>query len=356
MLTAPTYDHTMAIWEPTVDAIERHLKALRPHYNKSERYIELRATGARLYRRSGDNPDSLRSKGFNFAIVDEAGTFSDQAYNALRPALSDRIGWLYAVGTPAGRNWFYTGFQRGQQGERDYFAFNAPSTVNPWFDPSEMDAARLDMPDRQWRQEYLAEFIADVANVFSLDSILATTSGSLAGVVSGARYVAGVDLAKYSDWSVIVVLRTDVTPWQVVAFDRFTKMPWDAQETRLLKILETYKVSKALIDKTGIGDAVVESMARKNRKVEGFQFTGTSKESIVSGLSVALEQQQLAIPASCEVMLRELSNYEYQLRPTGHVAYSAPTGLHDDTVMALGLAVAAASKPRREVGHFEGGL
>lgn len=346
MLTAPTYDHTMAIWEPTVDAITRHLKPLRPHYNKSERYIELRATGARLYRRSGDNPDSLRSKGFNFAIVDEAGTFSDEAYNALRPALSDRIGWLYAVGTPAGRNWFYTGFQRGLQGERDYFAFNAPSTVNPYFDPSEMDAARLDMPERQWRQEYLAEFIADVANVFSVESVQGATSGTLASRVDGARYVAGVDLAKYSDWSVIVVLRTDVTPWQVVAFDRFNKMPWDAQERRLLETLKRYGVGKALIDKTGIGDAVVESLTRKNRKVEGFQFTSTSKEMVVSGLSVALEQRQLAIPAACEVMIRELSNYEYQLKPTGHVAYSAPSGLHDDTVMALGLAVQAASKPQ----------
>lgn len=346
MLTAPTYDHTMAIWEPTVEAIENHLQPLRPHYNKSERYLELRSTGARIYRRSGDNPDSLRSKGFNFAVIDEAGTFTDAAYNALRPALSDRQGWLYAVGTPAGRNWFYTGFQRGLDGAGNYFSLNAPSTVNPWFDQAEMAAARADMPERVYRQEYLAEFIADVAGVFSHDAIKASTSGTLAHHQAGARYMAGVDLAKYSDWSVIVILRTDVTPWQVVAFDRFTKMPWDAQERRLLELLERYKVSKALVDKTGIGDAVVESMARKNRKIEGFQFTATSKEEVVSGLAVGLERGQIAIPSSCDVMLRELSQYEYQLRPNGHVAYSAPSGLHDDTVMALGLAVQAANTIR----------
>lgn len=346
MLTAPTYDLTMAIWEPTVDAINEHLKALRPAYNKSERYIELKFTGARLYRRSGDNPDSLRSRGLNFAVVDEAGMFSDDAYNALRPALSDRRGWLYAVGTPKGRNWFYTGYQRGLDGDPDYLSLNHPSTVNPWFDPAEMDAARSDMPERIWRQEFLGEFLADAASVFGLEAIKRATGGQLEAPIDGARYVAGVDLAKYTDWSVIVVLRTDVTPWRVVAIDRFNRLPWDAQERRLLDLLGRYGCRLALIDKTGIGDAVVESLARQNRKIEGWTFTASSKETIVSGLAVALEQRKVQIPAACDVLLRELGHYEYELRANGHVAYSAPPGLHDDAVMSLGLAVQAAHQHR----------
>lgn len=346
MLTAPTYDLTQAIWEPTVDAINEYLKALRPRYNRGERYIELGVTGARLYRRSGDNPDSLRSRGLNFAVIDEAGFFSDEAYAALRPALSDRLGWLYAVGTPAARNWFYSGFVKGAAGEQDHFAINAPSTVNPWFDPRELDSAKAELPARVFRQEYLAEFIADAASVFGTDALRDSTRGDLAGPVANARYVAGVDLAKYSDWSVIVVLRTDVQPWQVVAFDRFNRMPWDAQSERLLGTLGRYNVAKALIDQTGIGDAVVEGLVRRNRRVEGWTFTATSKEEVVSGLAVALEQHRVGIPAACDVMLRELGQYEYQLRANGHVAYSAPAGLHDDTVMALGLAVQAANAHR----------
>ena len=39
-----------------------------------------------------------------------------------------------------------------------------------------------------------------------------------------------------------------------------------------------------------------------------------------------------------EVLTGELQRYEYVIGPTGQLSYSAPSGYHDDCVMALALA------------------
>ena len=40
-----------------------------------------------------------------------------------------------------------------------------------------------------------------------------------------------------------------------------------------------------------------------------------------------------------EVLTAEMKRYEYSTGPTGQVSYSAPSGYHDDCVMALALGV-----------------
>ena len=40
-----------------------------------------------------------------------------------------------------------------------------------------------------------------------------------------------------------------------------------------------------------------------------------------------------------EVLMAEMRQYEYDIGPTGQVSYVAPSGYHNDCVMALALAV-----------------
>ena len=46
-----------------------------------------------------------------------------------------------------------------------------------------------------------------------------------------------------------------------------------------------------------------------------------------------------------EVLTAEMRRYEYEIGPTGQVSYAAPSGYHDDCVMALALAVFGAARP-----------
>ena len=92
----------------------------------------------------------------------------------------------------------------------------------------------------------------------------------------------------------------------------------------------------ALVDSSGVGDAIMEFLAKAGTNYEGFKFTSGSKQQLMERLSVAIQQQQITFPEG--LLLNELLSFEYVYTRTG-AQYSAPSGLHDDGVCALALAV-----------------
>jgi hypothetical protein len=94
----------------------------------------------------------------------------------------------------------------------------------------------------------------------------------------------------------------------------------------------------ALVDSTGVGDAIVEGLQKQCPGVEGFKFTAPSKQQLMEQLAVAIQQGEVAFPDGPISM--ELEQFEYQYTRAG-VRYAAPEGLHDDCVCALALAVRA---------------
>ena len=90
-------------------------------------------------------------------------------------------------------------------------------------------------------------------------------------------------------------------------------------------------------DSTGVGDPIVEELARTSPNIEGFKFTSESKQRIMEGLSAAIQGEVIQYPTGD--ISAELETFEYVMRPGGGVRYSAPEGMHDDCVCALALAV-----------------
>jgi len=73
-------------------------------------------------------------------------------------------------------------------------------------------------------------------------------------------------------------------------------------------------------------------------QVQGFVFTATSKPPLIESLALAFEREEVKWLAD-DVATLELEAYERKVSATtGRSAYSAPEGLHDDTVMARALA------------------
>ena len=137
---------------------------------ESVRMIEYPGGGTSQIK-SADNPDSLRSEGLDLEVIDEAAhipKFDEVWEQALRPALSDRKGGALFISTPKGFNHFYELFKRaggdpsaigfaGREG--DWAAYRYPTWDNPYIDPAEIEAARLELPSLVFRQEYGAEFV-----------------------------------------------------------------------------------------------------------------------------------------------------------------------------------------------------
>jgi len=73
-------------------------------------------------------------------------------------------------------------------------------------------------------------------------------------------------------------------------------------------------------------------------QVIGFVFTGSSKPPLIESLALAFEREEMQW-LDDEVATMELEAYERTVSArTGRSRYSAPQGLHDDTVIARALA------------------
>jgi len=98
-----------------------------------------------------------------------------------------------------------------------------------------------------------------------------------------------------------------------------------------------------LVDSTGVGDPILEHLQEDGGdNFEGFKFTGVSKQQLMEGLAVGIQQEKakkIGFPEhSKEIPIQgELESMEYTYTRTG-VKYSAPPGMNDDCVMGLGLA------------------
>jgi hypothetical protein len=194
---------------------------------------------------------------------------------------------------------------------------------NPYIDPNEIDEARGDLPELAFSQEYMAEFNENVANPFGAMFIQQCTYP----MSTQPTVCYGIDLAKSFDYTVIIGLDQNGT---VSYFDRFQE-DWRTTKQRIKNL----PAAPILMDSTGVGDPIFEDLQAEGLDVTGFKFSQTSKQQLMTGLAAAIQQRKIAFPDGA--ITAELNIFEYEFTATG-VKYSAPSGFHDDCVMALALA------------------
>ena len=215
---APTYRMSEVGWRPLKRIVSRIPGA---EIKNGDRMVKLPG-GGEVWIRSSDNPDTLRGEGLNFVTLDECAFQKQEVWReALRPALSDTLGKALFISTPRGRNWFWDLFRVGQGDDPDWQSFCFPTAANPFIPASEIEAAKKDLPEIIFLQEYLAEFIDDSGGVFRRVHDAAVLE-PLNEPQEGRIYSAGVDVAASIDYTVITVM--DVESREMVYMDRFNRV------------------------------------------------------------------------------------------------------------------------------------
>lgn len=85
-----------------------------------------------------------------------------------------------------------------------------------------------------------------------------------------------------------------------------------------------------------MGGPVTERLQRENFPVYPFWTTPASKPAIIEALALAFERGTIRIPND-PALVGELQAFEAKKTPSGRNAYGAPSGAHDDCVMALAI-------------------
>jgi len=329
---APSYKTANVGWRPL-----RRLAAQIPgaKISLAERTVTLPG-GGEVSIRTADNPDSLRGEGLDLVVMDECAFIKPEAWSeALRPALSDRLGKAIFISTPRGRNWFWDLYRRGQSGEDGWQSFRYKTIDNPFILASEVEDARRLLPELIYRQEYEAEFIDSEGAVFRRVQEAAILD-PLDGPQEGRNYTAGVDVAASVDYTVITVL--DAESRNMVFMDRFNRVDYPTLEDRLLQTYTRWKLSGMVVEANSIGRPVIDHLVQKGVGVTPFTTTQATKAGLIQSLQSAFEHDNIRV-LNDPVLIGELLSYESKRSASGSFSYSAPDGMHDDTVMSLAMAL-----------------
>jgi len=338
-VVAPTYELANRVFKHIVRVAHQRIPHRVISYKESERVLLIRnLAGGRseVRAKSADNPMSLLGEGLDWLVIDEAAQLKSEIWTAyLSQRLIDREGSALLITTPKGKGWVYEFYRRGQGLDPDYESWNAPSWQNPMLPRADIEAERKRIPELTFRREYGGEFIEGGGSVFRNTRECAT--GEFEPPVADTRYYAGLDLARSEDYTVLVVVNQGA---QVVHVDRFHRQDWSIQVNRVKAKADVYNHARILVDSTGVGEPVFESLRTAGCIVEGYRFTAQSKSDLITNLALMLETKQIVLPRPdlWPQGMDELEAYEYTATDAGGVRMEAHYGQHDDCVTALALA------------------
>jgi phage FluMu gp28-like protein len=197
-----------------------------------------------------------------------------------------------------------------------------PTASNPYIAADEIEAARQDMSEAAFLQEFEAIFVNWEGSVFRR-ILEAATAPADARPDPTHVYVVGVDWGRSVDYTVMVVF--DATAKTMVALDRSNRVDYIVQRGRLQALYEKWRP---------------RSIVAESNPIAPFTTTNATKANIVETLALAFERGDIRI-LNDPILIAELQSFQAEKLPSGLMRYTAPPGSHDDCVIAICLAWAA---------------
>lgn len=144
------------IWEPLEERMHELGWDFKSRPSKSR--FEL-SYGRKIYVIGAEKIRRIRGHKVFAAYLDELAFFETDlgiVWKAVRPALADYKGTLIACTTPDGKgtqayDWYLQTLEK-----EDWKYFHWKTIDNPYIDPDEIEAAKREMDEKSFRQEYLA--------------------------------------------------------------------------------------------------------------------------------------------------------------------------------------------------------
>lgn len=329
---APNYKLLTEVWR---DVAER-FAPIQKRINTQDKRIEF-ITGGTLEFWSLENRRAARSRKYARVIVDEAAFCQDLDVmwrRSIRPTLTDLSGDAWFISTPDGRNAFYRMWQFAQD-RPTWYTVQRSSWDNPFLPVTDLEDLKQQLPERDYLQEILAQFITEDGSVFRNVNAAITLEKSLTEPDPNSTYVFGVDWGRTNDATVCVIL--DTTQRQVVHVDRMVRTGFDIQVGRLKMLWEKWHPAAIVAETNSMGLPLVEQMKKMGMPIRGFTTSSSSKAEIIEKLAISIEKGEIGL-LDHPKLIQELIAYTQERTASGMFKYNAPQGEHDDCVMALAMA------------------
>ena len=295
-------------------------------YNDTELWI--RGFGSMIQFFSAERPDNIRGNTFDYLICDEFDFMKSNTWEeVLQPTVLVKGRKVIFISTPRGKRMMYKlSILRHSDDRYRYFQFS--SYDNPMVDPREIDSIRQTIPDHIFRQEYLAEFIDGASGLFK------NIRESIGEPKQGGKIFGGLDIGRADDYTVLTIGTRDGS---ILHVERWRHDEWTSIIDKVAKVINKHR-AYTYVEVNNQGDVFFEMLKKKvGNLIEPFTTSSKTKPIMIEDLALAFEQLELTIPNE-EYLIDELEAFTYVFdAKTRHVKYSAPDGIHDDSVISMAL-------------------
>jgi hypothetical protein len=260
--------------------LKQMIAPLIPHgaieVSEVELAVTFRHNGAVIRIFGADNPDAMRGVRLDGAVMDEVAQRKPEVWDEIiQPALSDRMGWAWFIGTPKGINVFSSLFfaADGKAGwaRARYTVYDTDA-----LDPGEVERLRSSMSELGFAREYLCDFSAA-----GDDQILSLTDAETAGrrvhTVGSNDYaprILGVDPARFGDDRSVIFPRQGLVALKPQVFRGIDNMTLAGH---VAAKIEQWAPDAVFID-AGAGSGVIDRLRQLGHDVFEVNFGGKASD------------------------------------------------------------------------------
>lgn len=308
------------------------------------------------------SPNKLRGYHPNWVFLDEASIIPSRMITSeIMMMLTKPDVALVMSGTPLG---FDHIFRKAYLDTNHYSTHHYSSQASPLVSKTQLAEWQEMMTKEEWEREVEALWVETTQTFFPTDLIASCIDPELDNPNSNNHYIeniettdptkltrkyyyAGLDLGKQVDHSVLAVVELQTkTAVRLVHKRQFPLgTPYPDVIAYVVKAQQIFKFQGTYVDKTGIGDAIVDELDNIGiPKVTGVFFTDTEKENMLNYLKLLMEKHQLKLNGSDKQLIAEINEQQYEyIKPKTaqeriHLSFHHPHGRHDDQLFALALA------------------
>ena len=305
--------------------------------------------GAAISAQTAFNADTWRGDWGDKLIFDEFAYMHPEVWQKVGvPMLLDNDGEAWFISTPNRKNHFHALYVRGMDTlDGRWQSFKFTSHDNPYLSQDALGEITFDMTEDDYQQEIMAEFLENEGAVFRNIGANLNAQHTRPQDHAGHHLIAGVDWGKHQDYTVISVGCNDCK--QEVYLDRFNQIDYAFQRGRLAEIERVWgRGLPFLPERNSIGEPNIDQLLHDGFVVlngpdgkPGYMTTATSKPPLIENFKLSLERVEFQFLPD-PIAAAELEAYEVKISErTGRPFYSAPPGVHDDTVIARALMLQA---------------
>ena len=166
--------------------------------------------------------------------------------------------------------------------------------------------------------------------------------------------VLGYDVAQSVDYSAVVINEYDGLTHSIRHIQRMEpNTEYPDQVHLILQLLKHSHIDCVCLDASGVGRPVLDMLRKEHIRPVGIVISGgreatfkgrlwtVPKTDLVTTTILAFQNNLIRIAKLPEtkILLNELNQYEITIAKNGHTGFSAPSGKHDDVIMALFLSI-----------------